>query len=256
MKISFYTHNDYENLKRRDILSKEFTNRGHQVVDCNSDVLIIDHIYSQREMIEGLKNEKTVLIDGSEIDVEIVNTSVSAFYNKRARYFGNKYIIVPKCKESYRPGINSKTVFINAGLVDDGFATHMVEILSEIGLHAIVGRSINHVKRILDSEFVSEDQRYDAMRECVIGVSNYNSCAFEALAYGLPMIIFPGCEKNIKNFSECCIIKTQGAEDLKNEILNLIGDEYKRNKMSLMAQYFVDGNAVERICNFVEYLYG
>jgi len=53
----------------------------------NTDILVIDHMHSQKSLIERAKHAemKVVLIDGAPEDTELVDASISAFANPKAQ---------------------------------------------------------------------------------------------------------------------------------------------------------------------------
>ena len=252
-------------------IAKILRNNGHEVefmldgvLIKERDVLIIDHISSQKSLINRAKHAgmKVVLIDGVEEDVTLVDLSISSFINAKSQYTGAKYIAFPtqtQYWERYRPSTSSNTVFVGMGGYDHkNLADLVLNILDDMGLNAIVAKSINHNNfkdKFSRVEIFEENNYYDAMRECVIAITNGGLTLFQSLYYGIPTIPLPQYEhqkKNIEYVSHCCVPSKLDADDIKQKINWLIDNEYYRQSVSTLARHFVDGKGSKRICSLIE----
>lgn len=251
-------------------LGRELKRRGHKVSNvedgilmADNDVLVIDHMYSQKDLIQRAKSAgmKVVLIDGAEEDVGLTDISISAFINQKATYKGIKYIAFPTSLswDKYRPYNKSNSVFVGFGGFDaNNYAEMAIRVLKNFGLNAVVAKSINHPNfKDLQSnvEMFEEEDYYTAMRECIIGIVNGGLTLFQALYYGLPCVAIPQYEhqkENIGSVSICCMPAEPNEEDLQLKIKWLMDSEYLREHTSRLAQHFVDGKGVVRICNLIE----
>jgi len=228
------------------------------------DVLVIDHIKSQESLIHRAKHAgmKVALIDGHPDDVGLVDLSVSAFTNPKAKYKGIKYTAFPALNQhwdKYKPDTKSRTIFIGMGGFDyQNIAEFVLGILDELKLNAVVAKSVNHPnfkESFSRVEIFDEDNYYNAMRECVVAITNGGLTLFQALYYGmpsLPIAQYPHQEKNIKHVSHCCTPMKLDAEDIKEKIGRVMDNEYYRKSVSLSAQHFVDGKGAHRICSLIE----
>lgn len=275
MKIGIY----YEYGKTKEIgtghkyrameLTKELTRRGHKVEHTNEDVvmthwdmLIIDHILPKKDMIERAKkcNMKTVLVDGDREDAKNVDLSVSAFFNPQAQYRGAKYMIFPNkiLWSRYNPYNKNTAVFVAMGGFDfNNHASKVLDILDELGINAIVAKSINHpdFKQTYKRTVMYEgDDYYEVMNECKMAITNGGLSLFMCLKYGLPSIAIPQYEHqqwNINGIDICCVPSTPDPIELRDKIQQLWGNEYYRQSLSLLAQHFVDGKATQRVCDLI-----
>ena len=203
---------------------------------------------------------KVVLIDGAEEDTQLADLSISAFYNAKSEYQGAKYIVIPKCYEwsRYRSYIKNDTVFVGMGGFDAGqYAQKIIEILKEMGLLAVVAKSINHPNfedSFSNVKIFEEENYYDAMTECKIAITNGGLTFFQALHFGMPTIAIPQYEhqrNNISPLNHCCM-SAEIDDNIKDIIKYLIGSEYYRKSLSTLSQHFVDGRGLERVCDLIE----
>ena len=275
MKIGLY----YEYGKTKEIgtghkyraieLTKELNRKGHKVEHTNEDVvmthwdmLIIDHIDSKKDMIARAKNAKikTVLIDGDASDVEDVDLSISAFFNPRSQYKGVKYMIFPTdiSWSHYNPYNKNTSVFVAMGGFDyNNYTQAILDILNELQINAVVAHSINHpdfrqtYKRVA---IYDGDNYYDVMNECKMAITNGGLSLFMCLKYGMPTIAVPQYDhqqRNIDGIDMCCVPAKMDIPDLKEKIQYLWGNEYYRQSLSVLSQYFVDGKATKRVCELI-----
>lgn len=280
MKISFF----YEYGKKREIgtghkyrsqtIGELLEKNGHRVsyiedgvLPSDTDVLVVDHIYSQNGLINTAKRAKmkTVLIDGAEEDADMVDLSISPFYNDKAQYKGGDYIVIPECKYwmKYKATRAKNTVFIAMGGFDaENHAEFVLEILDELKVNAIIARSINHPdfsEHFSRAEMFEGDDYYHAMHECTMAVTNGGLSFFEALHYGMPTIAVPQYkhqQHNIGQYAHCCIPGKRNAAFLKDKIGYLLDNEYHRVSLSKFASHFIDGKGARRICTLIENLQG
>jgi len=277
MKIAFY----YECGKIPEIgmghkyrsheIGNELIRRGHKVeytsndvVKNGWDVLIIDHISSQKSIIDRAKasGAKVVLIDGAQEDVPLVDISISAFVNEESHYKGEKFLVFPaNAWNRYSPRTKSKTIFVAVGGFDAGnIAEFILETLEEMGLNAIVAKSINHPdfkEKFGRVGIFEEDNYYDAMSECVLSITNGGLTFFQSLFYGMPTIPIPQYEHqkiNIGYLEHCCLPVKKDTEDLKTKVGWLMENEYYRESLSRLSRFHVDGKGAKRICNLIEEL--
>lgn len=276
MKITFfYEHGQIREIGtghkyRSNNLARELRHRGHTTWTMeenpnydDADIVVIDHVFSQKQLIEEIKkkNKKVVLIDGAEEDVGLVDLSISACYNDKASYQGVRYLALPQTAtwEKYRPYIKSKSVFVAMGGYDaNNYAEMIIGVLRELGLNAVVAKSINHPdfsKTYSNAIMFEEEDYYTAMRECIIGVVNGGLTLFQGLYYGLPCVAVPQYEhqkNNIEYVQHCCLPAEPNAEDLKLKIKWFTDSEYFRESVSKLAQYCIDGKGIQRICALIE----
>lgn len=233
------------------------------VVMSNWDVLVIDHIKSCKDMIGRAKNSgaKVVLVDGHPDDVPLVDISISAFYNPISQYRGVKYIVIPTNPywDKYRAYTSSKTIFVGVGGFDaNDIAEFILNVLDDMNLNAIVTKSINHGNfrdNFSNVEIFDEDNYYDAMHECVMGITNGGLTFFQALYYGLPTVAVPQYEHqqtNIDYLQHCCLPAQLDKDDIVEKIGWLIDNEYHRKSLSTLSTHYVDGKGTRRICNLIE----
>jgi len=249
-------------------IARELSSRGHvtswvQNRECNPEakVLVVDHIHTQRDLILKAKaaGVKVVLIDGAEEDVELVDASVSAIYNPLAQYQGAKYFAIPKpsYSETYRLDTKSKTAFVAMGGFDaNNLAYRVVRMLESMDVPVIVARSINHSNFKMffkNVEVLTEDDYYNAMQDCMIGITNGGLTLIQAMCFGLPTIAIPQYEHqltNIKMFPEGCI--ESDMLRLKGHVEELLESSYKRESLSRFAKSYIDGRGSARICSIIE----
>lgn len=258
-------------LYRLKEISRELSSRGHITTwvhnrECHpqAEVLVVDHIHSQRGLILKAKAAgiKVVLIDGAEEDVELVDASISAIYNSLAQYKGAKYFAIPRpsYSETYRLDTKAKTVFVAMGGFDaNNIAYKVVRILESMGVPAIVARSINHSDFRMffnNVEVLTGDDYYNAMQDCVIGITNGGHTLMQAMCYGLPTIAIPQYEHqltNIKMFPEGCV--ESDTLRLKSHVEELLESSYRRESLSRFAKNYIDGRGSARICSIIEDLH-
>jgi len=251
-------------------IAKELEKKGHdiafmqdEILISNRDIMIIDHIKSQRGLIERAKHAKmkVVLIDGHPDDVELVDLSISAYANPKAQYRGAKYMAFSTLNQywdKYKAHTKSKTIFVGVGGFDyKNIAEFILKALDELGLNAIVAKSINHpnFKEFSRAKVFEEDNYYDAMHECVAAITNGGLTFFQTLYYGmptLPIAQYPHQQVHIDHLAHCCLPVKLETSDIKEKISWAIDNEYYRRSVSLLAQHFVDGKGTLRICNLIE----
>jgi len=257
-------------LYRSKEIARLLEQRGHKtsflengVLIAGPDVLVIDHMYSQADLIAKAKSAgmQVVLIDGASEDVNLVDASISAFANRKAFYRGVKYMAFPITRmwHRYLTSKKSNTVFVGMGGFDrNNHAQIVLEVLDKLNLNAIVAKSINH-PNFKDTfsrvEMFEEENYYDAMHECLIGITNGGLTLFQSLYFGLPCIAVPQYEHqktNIGYVSHCCEPCEPDPKLLEERIKWLVGNEYHRESLSRLAQNYVDGKGPARICKIIE----
>ena len=276
MKIAFYREYGAKkeigmgHFYRSKTISEALKRKGHNIsfiddgiLTNDVQVLIIDHISSQNSLILQAKSAgmKIVLIDGAEEDVSLADLSISAFFNKSSQYKGIKYVVVPYhySTDRYRPYKKNKSILISMGGYDaNNYAELILDVLDELGLNAIVTKSINHQDlktKYPRIEIFDEEDYYVPMNECIIGIVNGGLTLFQGLYYGLPCLAIPQYEHqkwNIEGVSHCCVPTEPNKDDIKDKIKWLLDSEYLRESMSKLAQYWVDGKGTARVCDLVE----
>jgi spore coat polysaccharide biosynthesis predicted glycosyltransferase SpsG len=255
---------------RSEAIGTELRKRNHNIeflstkdIPNNTTILVIDHMNCQRDLIAKAKSLgiKTVLIDGAEEDVNLVDASISCFVNCKAKYTGARFIAFPKHQISSKYFVkpNDNKVFVSMGGFDkNNYARTVIDTLLKLNRPVIMTRSINISDIGIIPSNVSVfkgDNYFDAMKECSIAITNGGLSFFQALYFGMPTIAIPQYEHqkiNIDRFNQCCLqsdISVQGDLELKISFLDDIG---VRKALSMMAQYNVDGNGLERICDIIE----
>lgn len=274
MKIAFfYEHGQIKEIGtghkyRSGFIARELRRRGHTtwMLEDNpsyddADLVVIDHMFSQKNIIDEIKskNKKVVLIDGAVEDTELVDLSISPFYNTKSQYRGINYIAIPSAWEKYRTYNKSNSVFISMGGFDaNNYAEMIIKVLKEYNLNAVVAKSINHPdfsKVYSNAVMFEEEDLYTAMRECTIGIVNGGLTLFQSLHYGLPCVAVPQYahqRNNIEYVQHCCSLAEPNEEDLKLKIKWFIDSEYFRESISKLAQHSVDGKGIQRICALIE----
>lgn len=247
------------------ILSKEMERRGHttdivenKILFSDTDVLVIDHLFDQENLIHRAQKEKikVLLIDGTKENARQANESVSAIYNQYANHTGIKYMCFPTAGKVgwYNTDNRSNTVFVGMGGYDHrNLAEYIVDILADLGLNAIVARSINHTFSRTNMEYYEEDCYYDPMNECLFGITAGGLTLFQCLFYGLPAVSIPQYEHQkdiIYMLSECCLEADKFS--LKRQTQRLLKSSYLRAKLSVFGPNMIDGKAVYRICDLIE----
>lgn len=248
-------------------IEKNLCARGHNVLWHNSnigwenvDILVIDHMYSQSSLILNAKSYgvNVLLIDGAESDVDKADVSISAVLNKKATHKGHEYFAIPSPPNTlYNIETNSKTVFVSMGGFDaNNIAYSIMRILEDMGVRAIVSRSINHSNfkmMFKNVEVYDGSDYYDAMHECIIGITNGGLTMVQSLCYGLPTIAIPQYDHqsiNIDMFDNACI--SGSVKDLRKDVSSLMSSQYTRECMSRASTGCVDGLGVMRVCNIIE----
>lgn len=243
---------------------------GHSIVDIddNPDVLVVDHVFSQAELIRKAKSAgtKVVLIDGAEEDVELVDLSISAFYNAKSQHRGIRYIIIPKSYDWSRYNSDTKynTVFVGMGGFDaNNIAERVIKILAEFGLNALVAKSINHddlKQRFSNVGIFEEDDYYTAFKECKFAITNGGLTLFQALHFGIPTVAIPQYDHQKNNISAvdmCCeSVSLEDESGLRSIIDRFSNSESYRHSISLLSQKIVDGKGLERACSLIEKVCG
>lgn len=254
---------------RSKAIAKELVRREYKVsfveddvIFNGPDVMVIDHIHSKRGVIGRAKASgmRVVLIDGHPDDVELVDASISAVVNPAAQYSGIDYMAFSNTTERYNPRKKGKAVFVSMGGFDaNNLAELVLKALQDTGLYIVVTKSNNHpdfIKKFPNVVVFDEENYYNAMYECIIGIVNGGLTLFQALHYGLPCIAIPQYEhqsKNIDAVPSGCLIKSEPAEHMIREKVRwLMKSEYRRESMSVFAQNKVDGEGVFRICDIIE----
>jgi len=274
MRINFFY--EYEKSNRTESkyraieLGNALKKRGHDVtyteediVMTQWDILVIDHTKSKKDMIMRAKQSgtKVMLLDGDPDDVELVDVCVSAFINRNAHFRGSKYIIVPRNAtwDRYRPYTKSRTVFIGVGDFDiTNIAEFALDVLNEINLNAIVVKSTNHYNfrdKFSRIEMFEEENYYNAMHECVVGITDGGTTFLQSLHYGMPVIPLAqndSQQTNIDYLQHCCLPIERNKDDLITKIGWLIDNEYYRKSLGMLASHFIDGKGTDRICKIIE----
>lgn len=275
MEISFYCERGQKpeigtgHYWRSKAIVKELIKRGHKtsfieddVIMNGPDIMVIDHIHSKKDVISRAKASgmKVVLIDGHPDDVKLADTSISAVVNPAATHTGIDYMAFSNTTERYNPRKKGKTVFVSMGGFDaNNLAELVLRALQDTGLYAVVTKSNNHpdfTKKFKHVVIFDEENYYNAMNECIIGIVNGGLTLFQTLHYGLPCIAIPQYEHQSKNIAAVpsgCLIKSEPVEHMIREKVRwLMRSEYRREVMSVFAQDKVDGLGVSRICDIIE----
>ena len=272
MKISFFyeygeidgigTGHKYRSLEVAKHLSAHDVNYVSSVPkEC--DIFVIDHMGSQEDIIVEAKQkgQKVFLIDGSEDDVCLVDRSVSAILNKKAEYRGIEYVAFPvdNFAERYILSDRRTKVFVGMGGFDKNKYTKVVvDVLLNIGADIIVADSINH-NEISGVEVFGGKNYFDAMSDCIMGVTNGGLTLFQSIYYGLPCVSIPQYEhqkENIKYVDNMCIMAEPNKEDLTKKIKKMLSCAELRKKISDVGKNSIDGLGAFRVAKLIEGLYG
>lgn len=244
--ISFYY--EYGNIPeigtghfyRYKVLKEELESRNFKESG-NSNLVIIDHIFSKKDLINKYKNEgkKIVLIDGAEEDVDLVDLSISAAVNKKSQYRGIDYIIIYTTTKEYINNENN-LVFVSVGGFDcNNLTDKIVKVVNDCGFKALTTRKVD------DADFFEGMNYYEAMEKCKFAITNGGLTMFQALHYGIPTISIPQYEHqklNIELIKDNCF--KSDIENLKQNI-ELIKNNIKSYKC-------IDGLGIKRVCDLIE----
>lgn len=252
---------------RSRLLGGILEKRGHKikyieddVIMKGEDVIVLDHMDPPEDVVNRSRKacNTLVVIDGVCDEADI---SISAFQNKNADYQGIDYIafaVYPHTTK-YDSRKKSKDIFVGMGGYDaNEYAERVANILKDIGLNAIIAKSINHddiSERLTNVCMFEEDNYYDTMHECLAAITNGGLTMFQALHYGMPVVAVPQYnhqKTNIDAVSGYCIASGTDDASIKDNINMVVHDEYRREWMSRFAQYYVDGKGAERVCNIIE----
>lgn len=245
-------------------IASELKKRGHKIVDHGSeDLLIVDHIFSQKQLLLDTKSKgiKTVLIDGSEDDVDLADLSISPIYNKKSQNTGLKYVVLPLLRgiQKYSPRTKSDIIFVSMGGFDySNYADMIVDVLIKTNRKAIITKSINHgnlKNKYNNIEIFDEEDYYLAMKECVVAITGGGLTLFQCLYYGIPTIPIPQYEhqkSNIEYVNQCCVLAKTTREDIEEKLEWLIAGENYRESLSVLSQHFVRGDGCFQVCNLIE----
>ena len=257
---------------RTNILAEELIKRQHKIshieddiVYSGYDVMIIDYVGPIESAIDRGKRARTkvILMDGKEEHASMVDLSISPYVNPKAQYRGSDYCVVfKKGRTTYhRPDKKKKVAFVSVGDFDETDMTEFaLDILAEMNLNAIVTKSSNHGNlkdKYSRIEVYDEDNYYDAMHECVIGIISADDIMLQALYYGLPCIIMPQNKKQklgIELMQHCCVPCKRDSGEVKFWIEYLLGNEGFRKNLSILSSYHIDGKGCARICDLIEQL--
>lgn len=247
--------------------SEEMALRGHDTINISPDddlpgdidILVIDDLRSQKPVMDDAikRNIKTVLIDGVPGDIANADLTISACFNEKAQYKGVKYMsFLPRGDKQYSVD-QPDNIFVSMGGFDaNQNAKKALVAINELGLNAIVTKSINHfgfAEVFPNVEvFVGEDY-YIPMSKCKVGVVNGGLTMFQAMHFGLPVLAVPQYDHQreyIKAVSGGCW-KTN-VKDIKNNLVRLLQSAKIRKSLSTNGQRLVDGKAIGRTCDLIE----
>jgi spore coat polysaccharide biosynthesis predicted glycosyltransferase SpsG len=253
-------------------LAEELTKRQHKILYVEDDIIcsgpdtmIIDYDGSASSVIDRAKRAgmKVILMDGQDEHAPLVDLSISVCTNNNAQYRGADYCVVYKKGRTtyHRPDKKKKVVFVSVGDFDEtNMAEFALDILAEMNINAIVTKSTNHGNlrdKYSRIEIYNEDNYYDAMHECVMGIISGSDVMLQALYYGLPCIIMPqnDGQKNIIELSKhCCVPCKRETEDIKFWTQYLLDHEGFRKNLSILSSFHIDGRGCNRICDLIEKL--
>lgn len=247
--------------------SESMQRRGHEIINImpgcylpnNLDALVIDDLRSQRKLADEAKSNgtKVVLIDGIEEDVMIADLTISSCFNPASQYKGVEYMsFLPRGHREYVPSIHA-SVFVSMGGYDaNNIAYTVIDVLKDMGIDAVVTKSINHGDLAAPGidVYVGEDY-YEPMERCKIGIVNGGLTMFQALHYGLPSLVVPQYDHQleyVEMVKNGCIVVKHTKDDIQKNINKLLHDADLRRTLSETAQSLVDGRAIERTCDLIE----
>ena len=250
-------------------LMKMLSKRGHSICEMSDlsevDVLVVDHAFSQKDIMIKARNLgiKVVLLDGVPGDISFSDISISAFYNSAAEHRGPEHIIIPIPKYSwnrYGEGQDSDTVFVGMGGFDaNNIAESVIGVLADMGISALVAKSINHHdfdKRFSNVKSFTESNYYTAFKKCKVSITNGGLTLFQALHYGIPTIAIPQYEhqeRNISYVDHCCdSINQDNMNDLSCKVETLLSSSQYREAVSDLSQKIIDGHGARRACDMIE----
>jgi spore coat polysaccharide biosynthesis predicted glycosyltransferase SpsG len=272
MNISFfYEHGEIREIgtghKYRSMeIERELVRRGHSITnDDQADVIIIDHINSQKEYIlrSRVDNKKIVLIDGEEEDAWLADVSISAFYNKNAQYTGVEYIVFPtnNSKDKYKNAYSKEPIaFVGLGGYDaNDYIKFVIDALTELNIGAVVAKSINYdytkyYKPGSKVSVYSENNYFEAMKNCTFAITNGGLTMFQALHYGMPCIAIPQYDHQKLNINESCfaIESAPNKNALVKNINMLLDDRELCDRLGQSSREFIDGKGTMRVCDLIE----
>ena len=253
-------------------IGEELKKLGHKVFNLDDgvittdlDAVVMDYIGDKSAWIESCKKEsiKVVVIDGTPESAALADISISCNFNLKAQYRGLQYAIIPKlCGVShYQPQGKKSTIFVSMGGYDhNNFAEMVLRVLKDKGLYAIITKSINHpnFKEMFDNVEVSRERDfYIPMSECLFGIVNGGSTLFQALHYGLPCIAVPQYKYQsdaIDLVQNLCLSCLPNKDDISKNIDIIKSSEYKRESMSVLSRYHIDGSGLSRVVKLIDAL--
>jgi spore coat polysaccharide biosynthesis predicted glycosyltransferase SpsG len=262
MKIAFKCNGKIT--YRCKLLGYELKKRGHKLVEDQGQLLIVDHELPQHQTLAECKSAgiKTVLLDGSEEEVESADLSISPLQNSKAQHTGYAFIVVPPIRglRNYSPRTKSRTIYVSVGETDRySYAQIAINAAEELGLKALVVKSDNH-KNLAQFKHVgtfAENDYYSAMSECIIAVTNGGLSMFQCLHYGIPTIPLPQNDKQKRNinFMDVCCVPSP-ANEIAQQIRWLVDGENYRESLSVLSQHFVSGTGINKTCDLIERQFG
>lgn len=269
MKIDlFYNYGEIDEIGlghkyRCQEIRNELEARGHLVrfvsgCEEDSDVLIIDHMFSQKNIIENAKKagKFVVLIDGDKNDVPLVDLSISAFCNMYSAFRGFKYIVFPKNNGVIKNDYGWK-IFIGVGGFDkNNYAEMLIQILEKFKFELVVAKSINHgdFDKYKNVTHFSGNF-YEAMKDCRIAITNGGLTMFQALHFGLPCIAIPQYDHqkiNIGAVSIFCFEAIPERDCIIENVYQLISSRILRESLSNISKRCIGGDGCKNVCDLVE----
>jgi spore coat polysaccharide biosynthesis predicted glycosyltransferase SpsG len=141
----------------------------------------------------------------------------------------------------------------------NNLAETAIQAVKWAGRKALVAKSINHPNwsETYPHVIMFEDKDYyEALRQCVFGITAGGLTLFQALHFGLPCIAIPQYEHQAENIDavkgSCLRATTQDILLATDWMLN----RDNRERLSVKARQTVDGKGVQRICNVIEEILG
>ena len=256
---------------RCSALANELAKRGHNVAFVSKDwkyefvdVLVIDHLFSQKELIKTARKHNTrkiVLIDGSVSDVKLADESISAAYNDKAKYTGIDYMAFESGLGEYDINDKSNNVLINLGGFDaNNYADIAIEAALEFGVNAVVAKSINHdalQEKYKDNKSVifKAGSYWNMLKGNRAAITNGGLAFFQGLKFGMPTVCVPqyGHQyKNMKLAEECCLYSRPAKTAIIESLNKLFYNDGPRKSLSVAAKSKVDGSGLYRVCDIIE----